>query len=251
MHRPRSHTIAIVLAGLLIVGLWTTVPATGEAVSRDGGDHEWGASVFAQDETPVEVEIDCNRSEVDVTAPEGYQYDLTVTVANLTATSNEISRSTVGSVEGNETVEFADEGVVFVFVEGESDDEPVAVDVTNCSGVGSEANTTVQPDDAPEIRINCTENEVRFVGFEGREYDARVVAMGISPTRSSTSSVAQTLEGNVTVSVDEDALVAAFASTGDGGTISAIRNCSPYGPERIPENASDAGDRDDGLEEQY
>jgi hypothetical protein len=205
------------------------------------------------DETPVEAEVDCNRSQVELVAPEGYQYDVTVTVANLTAMTTEVTRSTVGSLEGNETVEFTHEGFVFVFVHGKSGDERIiATDVTNCSTTGGESNTTVTMDDVePAVRIDCTENDVRFTGLEGSEYVAKVVIVAVSPTRSSTRSVTQTLEGNATISVDEEALVAAFASPGEIGDdrmVSVIRNCSPYGHERSPDDGKDPEKQNAGLE---
>lgn len=243
MRQSRSHLIAIVLAGLVIGGLWAAVPVTGEAVSSDGGEREPGVSAtMLETEPPVEVEIDCNRSRVEFTAPEEHRYDATVAVANLTETTNDVTRSTVGSVEGNETIEFDDEGIVFAFARNQSDDERmVATDVSNCSTETDESNATERPNDADlEIQVDCAENDVRFIAPEGSDYVAKVVAVAVSPTSSSTQSVTRTLEGNATVSVDDETLVAAFASSGelgDDGTVSTIRNCTPYGPERI----SDAG----------
>lgn len=243
--------MAIVLAGLLMGGLWATVPTNGEPVSVDGGEGEPETTTMSDDERPVEVEVDCDRRQVVFTAPEEYRYDATVLVANLTATTNKVTRSTIGSLEGNETVEFTEEGIVFVFVQGQSNDEQiVASDVTNCS-TNADGSTTVTPDDAePVIRIDCAENDVQFTGVEGREYVAKVVVVAVSPTRSSTRSVTHTLEGNATISVDEEALVAAFASTGEIGdnqTVSVIRNCSPYGHERVSDNESSTENQDNGL----
>jgi hypothetical protein len=204
-------------------------------------------------EREVEAEVDCNRSRVNLTAAEDYRYDLTVAVVNLTPTANEVTRSTVGSVEGNETVNFTDEGIVFVFAQDRSgDEEIVATAVTNCLTTADELNTTVRPDETdPAIRIDCADNEVRFTALEGREYVAKVDVVAVSPTHSSTRSVTQTLEGNATISFDQEALVAAFASTGEIGndrTVSVIRNCSPYGRDPISDNGSDVENRDDGLE---
>lgn len=258
MRQSRSHLIAIVLAGLVVGSLWAAVPVAGEAVSSDGGEREPGVSaIMPNTETPVAVEVDCNRSRVELTAPEDYRYDLTVAVANLTPTTNDVSRSTLGSVEGNETVEFDGEGIVFVFVDGQSDGaELVATDVTDCSTDLGESSATVQDDDEsttterpndtePEIRVDCAGNDVRFTAPEGRDYVAKVVTVAVSPTRSSTQSVTRTLEGNATVSVDDETLVAAFASTGELGddrTVSAIRNCTPYGPERISDSGNETRD---------
>lgn len=258
MRHSQSHLTAIVLAGLLLGSLWATVPVTGAAVSSDDGGWEPGATTTMQDtETPVETEVDCNRSRVELTAPEEYRYDVTVAVANLTPTTNDVSRSTLGSVEGNETVEFDGEGIVFVFVDGRSDDaEPVATDVTDCSTDLDESNATAQGDEEsttterpndtePEIQVDCAENDVRFTAPEGRDYVAKVVSVAVSPTRSATQSATRTLEGNATVSVDDETLVAAFASTGELGddrTVSAIRNCTPYGPERISDSGNETRD---------
>lgn len=230
------------------------MPVTGEAVGCDDSESELGeTTIMPNNETTVEAEIDCNRSRVELTVPEDYRCDVTVAVANLTATTNEVTRSTVGSVEGDETIEFTDEGIVFVFVQDRTDGERiVTTDVANCSAGASELNTTVRPNDGePAIRIDCVENDVRFTAPEGTEYVAKVVVVAVSPTRSSTRSVTKTLEGNATVTVDEEALVAAFASTGEIGddrTVSMIRNCSPYGRERISDTESEAENQRDGRE---
>lgn len=263
MRHSQSHLTAIVLSGLLLGGLWATVPVTGAAVSSDDGGWEPGATTTMQDtETPVEAEVDCNRSRVVLTAPEDYRYDVTVAVANLTPATNDVSRSTLGSVEGNETVEFDGGGIVFVFVDGRSDDaELVATDVTNCPTDLGESNATVKEDDEstttvrsddaePAIRIDCVENDVRFTAPEGTAYVAKVVSVAVSPTSTSTSSTTRTLDGNATVSVDDEALVAAFVSTGDLGddrTVSMIRNCTPYGPETVSNNETDVENRDDDI----
>jgi len=197
------------------------------------------------DEPEVGVHIDCNRSRVELTAAEGTRHDVTVAVANLTPTSSDVSRSTVGAVEGNDTVEFTGEGLVFAFARNQSDDV-AASDVTRCAADAEQPTTTEHSADSElEARINCTESTVRFVAGEETNYVGKTVAVDLSPTGTSTSSSTQTLEGNATVSVAENALVAAFASTGELGddrTISVVRNCSPYGNERLSANETDTED---------
>ena len=244
MARPKHLLAVTALVALLLVGPWATTGVVGEAVKTDGGERELSANGPApDDESPVAVRIDCNRSRVEFAAPEEYQYDATVVVANVTATNNDVTRSTVGSLAGNETIDFAAEGIVFAFAQDSSDRERiVAANVTNCSANATAGRTSARPEEAElAVRVDCAENAVRFVAPEGVEYTAKVSVTGVSPTRSSSRSVTRTLEGNATVSVDEEGLVAAFASTGELGgdrTVSVIRNCSPYGRERASENAT-------------
>ncbi|NHN59577.1 MULTISPECIES: hypothetical protein [Halorussus] len=185
-------------------------------------------------QTTVNITVDCTAPNVSITAPEGYQYGVTVGVANILADSNSVSRSSFGSVEGNATVDLDERGIVFTIVQNESEDEAVvASDVTDCLDAGETATTTASQDDTePDIEVDCEGDEVRFVADEDTEYVGKVSVIELSTTGTSTSSSTMTLAGNETVSIDGEAIVAAFASTDDLGgdrTVSVIRNCSPFG----------------------
>ncbi|WP_132058032.1 hypothetical protein [Halorussus amylolyticus] len=258
MSRLPNRPTALLLAGLLVGSLLAAAPAAGDGVGSHGGESEQRLiPTMTTNETPVEVEVDCNRSRVELAASEDFRYEVTVTVANITPSSNDVSRSTLGSVSGNETVALDGEGIVFVFAKDSTDGGGVvATAVTDCSvateqSASDEGTTATESDDDPGIRIDCNESEVAYTAPEETEYVAKTVSVNVSPTGTSASSATRTLAGNETVSVDEGTLVAAFASTGDLGddrTVSVIRNCSPYGDERLSENASDTDDRSGGLD---
>ncbi|WP_435175393.1 hypothetical protein [Halorussus sp. AFM4] len=192
------------------------------------------------DQTAVNITVNCTETNVSITAPEGYEYGVTVGVANVTAESSSVSSSSFGSVEGNATVDFEERGIVFTIVENDSE-AVVASDVTYC-GDAAEATTTPNETDGtetervtePRIEIDCEDEEVRFVASEDTEYVGKVSVIELSASGTSTSSSTMTLAGNETVSVEGDGVVAAFASTddlGDDRTVSAIANCSPFGTE--------------------
>lgn len=233
MPRLRIRPAGVVLAALVLAGLGILVPVVADAAVADTTDRERGANaLMSENESAVEIDVDCTRSRVELTAPEEYQYDVTVTVANVTPTANDVSRSTRGSVEGNETVDVGERGIVFTVVQNQSGDE--VTDVTDCTD-DQRLNTTVRSNETDvEVDVDCEENAVRFAAAEGTEYVAKVAVVGVSPTGTSTSSTTGTFEGNATESVDDEGLVVVFASTGELGderTVSAIRNCSSWGTD--------------------
>lgn len=240
MPRLRIRPSGVVAAALVIAGLGMLGSVVAADAVPDATDGERGASaLMSENESAVEIDVDCSRGSVDLAAPDGYQYDVTVAVANVTPTANDVSRSTRGSVEGNETVDVDGEGIVFTVVQEQSGAE--ITDVTDCTD-DELLNTTVQPNDADvEVEIDCEDSVVRFAAREGTEYVAKVAVVGVSETGTSTSSTTGTFEGNETVSVDDEGLVVAYASTGDLGdeqTVSAMRNCSSWGTE---ENETESG----------
>jgi hypothetical protein len=229
--RLRIRPSAVALTVLVLAGMGMLGPVSAEDGAPDATNRKQGMNaLMSENESTVTIEVDCNRSNVELTAPEGYQYDASVTVAKVTPTANDVTRSTLGSVEGNTTVDIEGEGVVFTVVQNRSDDE--VTDVADCTDAET-MNTTVQPDDPdPTIDIDCENDTVQFDASEGTEYVAKVVVVDVSSTGTSTSSTVQTLEGNATVSTDRSGLVAVYASTGELGderTVSTIRNCSSLG----------------------
>lgn len=242
----RSRVLVTLLAfACLVVGAGVAGMTSAELVATDGGEREPETTVNASSDPPVAVDVDCNRSRVELTAPETYQSDLTVAVVNVTATGDEVASSTVGPIEGNETVEFTGEGVVFAFVANHSaDDGVVATDVADCPRPTDSETRTPTADVEPDVRIDCDEGAVRFNASAGTEYVAKVSVVSVSPTGTSSSSTTRTVEGNATVSLDEPGLVAAFASTGELGddrTVSAIRHCPPAAAEQTTTTANETG----------
>ena len=232
--------------GVVILGVGALGPSIAGGVTDDATDTAPGtSSLMTSNHSSVDIAVDCNENNVSLTAPTGYEYDLTVGVANITAESNSVSRSS-SSVEGNATVDLGERGIVFTIVQNESaDEEVVASDVTDCRGVG-EATTTLanetepgnetEPTNGtePRIQVDCEENVVQFIASEDTDYVGKVSVIDLSATGTSTSSTTQTLEGNETVSVEGGGIIAAFASTGDLGddrTVSVVRNCSPFGTD--------------------
>lgn len=91
------------------------------------------------------IRIDCNESAVRIAASEGYEYGLTV--GSVGVAPGDLDSSSVGtSEEGNASIPF-DGDLVYVFVEGESSDEPTASAVEYCGPVPSDdasANATTR-----------------------------------------------------------------------------------------------------------
>lgn len=221
------HRLAVVaVAVFAVAGLGVAGPTGGVAGSPNATGEKPGTNAHVSENQPsVGIDVECERQRVAVTAPEDHQYDVSVTVANVTPTASDVSQSTLGSVEGNATVDVDGEGFVVTLVRGQDGSE--VSDVTDCTA--GEQGTTTRDDDAiPGIDVDCDDGVVRFTAPEEREYTAKVTAVTATSTGTSTSGTTQTLDGNATVAVDDGALVAAFASTGDLGddrTVSAIRNC--------------------------
>lgn len=240
MFRTGGSLAAVALAVVLVAGAGTVGAGIGDrGVPNDRGELDMENAMTG--ETEVTVDVNCTEGTVELTAPEGASHRVTVAVANVTSTESDVSSSTVGGVEGNETFELDGEGIAFVFVQDSSSEETVASAVRDCA---NEANasatattetteaTATESDDVPEVEISCNDSEVRFVAPEGTEYAAKVTALSVSPDSTSSQSATRTLEGNATASVGEDQFVAVFASTGDLGdeeTVSVFRNCASIG----------------------
>lgn len=232
MARTHGRLAAVAVAVLAVAGLGMAGPTGAVAGSPDATEEKLGTNAhMTQNESSVGIDVDCTQDRVDVTAPEDHQYDVSVTVANVTPTASDVSRSALGSVEGNTTVDVDEEGIVVTVVRNQDGTE--VTDVTDCTAAEEDA-TTRSDDAVPEIDVDCEDDVVRFTASEGSEYTAKVTAVAVTSTGTSTSSTTQTLDGNATVSVDDGRLVAAFASTGNLGddrTVSAIRNCSAAGTD--------------------
>lgn len=246
MPRAAISPSEALLVGVVILGVAALAPSIAGGVTENGIDGTTGASLqMTANQTTANISVDCNETNVSITAPSGYEYDVTVGVANVTPESSSVSSSSFGGVEGNATVDFDERGIVFTIVQNESE-EVVASDVTYCGDAAAPTMTTAtneterpeetEPERAtePEIEVDCEAGEVRFVAAEDTDYVAKVSVIELSATGTSTSSSTMTLSGNETVSVESDGIVAAFASTddlGDDRTVSVLRNCSPFGAD--------------------
>jgi hypothetical protein len=234
--RTRAALAVLLCAAVVLTGAVTAVTSGPASEPASAGDtaHEDAESV-------VSVAVDCNRSEVAVTAPENYSYRLTVAVVNLTPSTSSVARSTVAPVSGNETVNVTGDGVVFAFVENESaDGADATTSVEYCEaddGPGDGDNETeVAAESLPAIRIDCNESRVRFVAPETHQYTASVAAINVSSTSTSASRQTKTYRGNATVTLDDADLVAVYASPGrlgDERTVSAISACGFQNESRL------------------
>lgn len=203
--------LILAVAGVSVLGL----PATGSGSADDTTVNV----ANAEEHNDVIVEINCTASEVRVSAPDDSEYGLSVVTVDRAGSSTSTSRQT--PLSGNQTVEVSEAEVVYAFVTDPSTGEPITSAVEQCEELPG-ANAT----DDPSITIDCDERTVRFTAPEDVSYTARVSSVDVTPSGASTSTVSQTTQGNTTVSVEAD-LVIAFASTdATDEPVSAIRDCS-------------------------
>lgn len=229
-------------AALLILAI-ASVPALGLSATTGSPANDTLLDVRdAEHSDNATVDIDCNASQVRVTAPDDYEYGLTVATVNVTQSGTSTSTSSQTPLAGNATVEFSQADVVYAFVTDESTGKPMVSQVAGCSELLA-ANET-DATDGPSIAIDCNESVVRFTAPDDVSYTARVSSVDVSPTGSSSSSVSQTAAGNTTVSVD-DGLVVAFASTASADEpVSAVRDCSRTDSDDEPAPAEESCTRD-------
>ncbi|MDS0473435.1 hypothetical protein [Natrinema sp. 1APR25-10V2] len=176
------------------------------------------------DSDDATIDIDCDTSQVRVTAPEDYEYGLTVSAVNVTQSGTSTNSSSRTPLSGNTTTEFSGTEVVYAFVTDESTGETRLTASEQCGELpgANETNATA----GPSITIDCNETVVRFVAPEDVSYTGQVSSVDVSPTGTSTSTVSGTTEGNTTVPTEGE-LVIAFASTESADEpVSAVRDCS-------------------------
>lgn len=247
MSRSYATAVGIASAVLLVSAVWVAGGAAPEAGSEGTERGPGGATVMSETGSQIAVEIACEQDRVEFTAPAGQRYDATVALVDARPESTDVSQTTAGSVEGNQTVSLGGNGIVYAFAQ--SHGERVATAVSDCTSNATNAtnasnatnatdatnvtNATAESRDVePSIRIDCAENRANFTAAEGTEYVAKVSVAAVSPAQTSTRSVSRTLAGNATVSFDQEGLVVAFASTGalgDDRTVSAMRDCGGSG----------------------
>lgn len=208
-------------AAILLLLAVTGGPALGLLATGSGPASDTTSNmVHAEDNNDVTVEIDCNTSQVRVTAPVDDDYGLTVVETSRLGADTSTSRQT--PLSGNTTVEVNEAEVVYAYVTDASTGEPITTAVTQCEELPETAATNET--DGPSIAIDCDENAVRFTAPEDVSYTARVSSVDVSPTGASTGSMSRTAEGNTTISANGE-LVMASLDAGDG-PVSAIRDCS-------------------------
>lgn len=215
-HWTTGALLILSVAGTLALGLPATADSPLNNTTADMTNTEDGDNAT--------LDIDCNASQVRVTAPDDYEYGLTVTVVNVTQSGTSTSTSSRTPLSGNATVEFADTGVVYAFVTDESTGDPVTSESARCSKLleASAPNAT----DGPSIAIDCNESVIRFTAPEDVSYTAQVSSVDVSPTGSSTSTVSRTAEGNTTMSVDDELVIALASAESGDEPVSAVRDCS-------------------------
>lgn len=211
--KPGATAVLLLLAiaGGAVLGL----PAMGAGTADD---MRIGVTNAADaDDANVTAEIDCDRSEVLVTAPDD-EYGLSVVNVDQSGTNTSTSRQ--APLAGNTTVTVDDADIVYAFVTDTSTGELITSAVEQCE----EASRTETTDD-PSIVIDCNASSVRFTAPDAVTYTAQVSSVDVSPTGASTSTVSRTVEGNATVSTEDD-LIIAFASTdADDDPTGTIRDC--------------------------
>ncbi|QRV15646.1 hypothetical protein JMJ58_01705 [Haloterrigena salifodinae] len=220
---PGATAVLLLLAvtGGTVLGL----PAAGTGPADDPTIGATDAE--AADDVNVTVKIDCDESDVLVTAPDD-EYGLSVVNVGPSGTSTSTSRRT--PLAGNATVTVGDADIVYAFVTDASTGEPITSAVAQCV---EEPRT--ETTDGPSIAVDCNESAVRFTAPDAVAYTARVSSVDVSPTGASTSTVSGTVTGNATVPIGDD-LIVALASTDDADDpIVAIRDCGrTAGDERSP-----------------
>lgn len=219
-----KHGATAVLLVLAVAGMTAlSVPAIGGSP----GTNATGTMMNTDDNTTATVDIDCNASQVRVTAPDDYEYGLTVTVVNVTQSGTSTSTLSRTPLSGNATAEFDGTGVVYGFVTDASTGDPVLTESRHCGDLPG-TNPTNKTG-APSIAVDCNESVVNFTAPETVSYTAKVSSVDVSPTGSSSSTVSRTAKGNTTMATTGE-LVIAFASTEAADEpVSVVRDCSRVG----------------------
>lgn len=219
-----SERDAGVTLGLLSVGI--TVVLLGGVVTAgftDGGS-ETGESQAEGD--AIAVTIDCNASEVRVTAPAEAEYSLRVGQATVGPTSSETESHTTDA-SGNTTVSVGSSGVIFAFVM--QDAETVTSAVENCDDDSGEQTTDRPTDEAqPSITVDCNARQLQVNARADQKYTLRVSQLQITPTGTDLSANQRTASGNTTASLAEERMVFAFVTTDAGTVATASENCTQY-----------------------
>lgn len=204
--------LLLTVAGGAVLGL----PAAGTDPADDATVGATDAE--SADDVNVTVEIDCDESDVLVTAPDDDEYGLSVVNVGPSGTSTSTSRRT--PLAGNATVTVGDADIVYAFVTDASTEEPITSAVEQC---GEEPRT--ETTDEPSIAVDCNESAVRFTAPDAVAYTARVSSVDVSPTGASTSTVSGTVTGNATVPIRDDLIVASASTDDADDSIAAIRDC--------------------------
>lgn len=234
-----KHGAAAVLLILAASGLTVlSLPAVGGSAATN----TTGTTTDMEDNTTATVDIDCNASQVHVTAPDDYEYGLTVTVVNVSQSGTSSSTSSLSPLSGNATVGFNGTGVVYGFITNVSTGDPVLTESSRCGSLPG--TDTENATGSPSIAIDCNESVVNFTAPESVSYTAQVSSVTVSPTSSSSSTVSRTAEGNTTMSAT-GGLVIAFASTEPGDEpVSAVRDCSRFGSDNQNTTADESCSKD-------
>lgn len=221
---------AVCLTLLVVPGLavgtsasGTALPTAAEATPEAdlAADH-LGEATAEQDS--VSVEIDCNESEVRVSAPDQFQYVLRVSNVVVTPERSEVLATTT-TESGDATVSLTESGPVYVFVS--TGGGLAASAFENCALVDAQANeTTTTTEPAPaSVTVDCNASEVQVTASSDFSYQLRVSNIVVTPQSTQVFTTGLSGSGNTTVAVGDAGAVAVFISDGTETVVSAFENC--------------------------
>lgn len=215
-----EHDTSVILGilGVAIAALLLNSVVTA-GITSGGSD----ATESRSGDDTISVTIDCNVSEVRVTAPAEAEYSLRVGQTIVGPTSSKTG-STTTDASGDTTVSVEPSDVMFAFVF--QDGETVTSAVKICDDETG-AKTTGGPADegAPSITIDCDANRLRVDAHADQEYTLKVSQLRVTPTGTDSSSEQQTVRGSTTVSFADESAVFAFITTDAGTVATAHENC--------------------------
>jgi len=192
------------------------------------------------DEGPS-ITIDCADEQVRVSAPDDYEYSLTVANVDISAGGLGTQSATSGTYAGNQTASLDADGFAFGFVTDASTGETVAATYENCAlaEATTERETTTGADDSeePSIRIDCNESAVHVTAPEGESYGLEVGSVAVTPDSVDSSNLATSEEGNASVSFEGD-LVSVYVADGDEVLANAVEYCGDVSRDASAGNVS-------------
>lgn len=220
--------LVLVVSGLAVgvpgPAVGTTAPTDARSTAADHLDGFATEHDITTERDNVSVEIDCNESEVRVTAPEQFEYTLRVSNVVVTPERSEVLTTTT-TESGNATVSLTESAPVYVFVSTGAGLATSAFE--NCALVAEQANaTTTTTEPAPaSVTVDCNASEVRVGAPADFSYTVQVSNIVVTPESTQVSTTGLSASGNATVSVGDAGAVAAFVSNETGTVVSTFENC--------------------------
>lgn len=236
--RCRSTTrrlLSVCLAFALVLSLSGNAVGTLAAVQPRtddvGANADARLNVLSSVQDDVTLEIDCNESEVRVTAPGTFEY--TLRVANVLVTPERSHVSTTTTTEsGNATVSLSENAIVYAFAS--SDAEVVTSALQNCAleptpqapNATQTPNATTQPpeSDVASVEIDCNASEVQVTAPGDFAYTLQISNIVATAASIDVSTTSRTATGNATVSLGDAGEISVFVS--NETVTSAFENCA-------------------------